>query len=439
MQVALLSPSFLAIALAAIVLLSSLRGGWRQIAFLGLNLVFVWGFLLGRAGALSTLLFALLGYALVKLSLARGRRALVIGVTVLVVLFVYMRGYSFLDWVLPTSFAVRVLSTIGLSFLFFKIVHVMVDAYAGTLGRFDLLTYLNYCLNFATFMMGPIQRYQDYREQWDGEKLAIPLTFEAHLDAVLRALFGLVKIYVLAAFLESRALEPNTDLSSLTAAGLIVQTYAFWFYLYLNFSGYCDVVIAVGSLFGVRPPENFNRPFLARNIPDFWLRQHRSLTLWLTDYVFTPTYKKLLTAHWTANHKLIAAYAGLMITMLVSGLWHGTTMSFLVFGLVHGLWFVVYRTWDELLTRRLGRNGVKSFRAHPLVRASGIVLTFNATAFAFILLPCESRECNARAESRNCPMSKSIRIGMKVVLAGFLVLLLMLFVKGSIDFVYTGF
>ncbi|HJU88466.1 MAG TPA: MBOAT family O-acyltransferase [Gemmatimonadaceae bacterium] len=390
MATSLLSVGFLWLIVAAVVSLSILRGARRQLAFLTLNLIFVVGMVLGVVGAASTILFAVLGYVLVQLAMRGGRAALALGLTFYVVLFVYMRRYDALEWVLPQSMLTSALSTIGLSFLFFKIVHVMVDAYSGTLGRLDFLTYLNYCLNFTTFLMGPIQRYQDYREQWNGEKEAIPLTFEAHLDAVIRILFGFIKIYIVAAFLAGKALQPETNLLDLTLLGFIVQIYAFWLYLYFNFSGYCDVVIGVGSLFGVRPPENFNRPYLARNISDFWLRQHRSLTLWLTDYVFTPLYKKLLRTKVTARYKIAAAYLCLMVTMMVSGLWHGTTMSFFLFGLVHGLWFVIYRAWDNALTARLGKAGVHRFRRHPLVHAGGVVLTFNATALAFVFFQVRS-------------------------------------------------
>lgn len=390
MQVSLLSPAFFGLALAAVILLSVLRGVARQLAFLTLNLIFVWGLLLGPVGALSTLLFALLGFGLVHLAILKRRPGLTFGLVLFVALFVYLRRYDFLEWVLPERLLTSALSVIGLSFLFFKIVHVMVDAYSKTLGRLDLLTYLNYCLNFATFMMGPIQRYQDYRGQWEGETRAIPLEFEAHLDAVLRILVGLVKVYLLARFFQARALQPDTNLLDLSFIGLLVHVYAFWFYLYFNFSGYCDVVIGVGSLFGVRPPENFNKPFLARNISDFWLRQHRSLTLWLTDYMFSPVYRKLLSSRWTSGHKLLAVNLSLMATMLVSGLWHGTTLGFFLFGLLHGLWFVIYRTWDTILTNRLGRTRVRQFRDNRLVHAGGILLTFNATAFTFIFFQVSS-------------------------------------------------
>jgi len=383
-SISFLDLRFIALAVAALLLLRALRGWPRQVAFLALNLLFVGPLVLGTVGATGTVVFVLLGYALVQVAIRKERRGLVTGGILLVAVFVYMRRYDFLAWILPGSLLTTALRTTGLSFVFFKVLHVMIDAYSGALGRLDPLTYLNYCLNFTTFIMGPIQRYQDYRDQWGGVVEGLPADYEAHLDSVLRALIGIIKAYFLADFFLSRALRPNTDLLDLTPGDLVVQAYAFWIFLYLNFSGYCDVAIGLGSLLGVRPPENFDRPFLARNISDFWQRQHRSLTLWLTDYVFTPLYAKLLTVPWTARHKLLAANLALMTTMLVSGLWHGTTLGFLLFGVVHGLWFVIYRSWDALLTKRLGRAGAQRFRAHPLVHAGGVFCTFNATAFAFI-------------------------------------------------------
>ncbi len=384
MQLSLLSPGFLGLALIAVLVLPILQGSARQVAFIAINLAFLWLVLLGPASTVAIVVFALLGFGLAVAAAGHRRDLLVVALVLCVVLFVWMQRYDFLRLFLPEAVFPRFVATIGLSFLFFKIVHVIVDSYSGTLGRLELVTYLNYCLNFATFAMGPIQRFQDYRAQWEGIEPALPDRFESHLDAVARALLGMVKVYVLAPWFEQFALRPETNLLELNLTGLIVQSYAFWIYLFLNFSGYCDVVIGIGSLFGVRPPENFNKPYLARNISEFWLRQHRSLTLWLTDYVFTPVYRKSLSTPWLARHKVLAINLSLMLTMLVSGLWHGTTFGFLLFGLAHGLWFVIYRTWDRLLQRQLGRQAVQRFREHWLARASGIFLTFNATAFTFV-------------------------------------------------------
>jgi D-alanyl-lipoteichoic acid acyltransferase DltB (MBOAT superfamily) len=364
-------------------LISILGGIVRQVIFLAANIAFVW-FILGYEGTLSTLLLCLLGFALVKQHQRWPALKPYLTLTVLVVLFAYMRNYDMLQWILPDDILTSIFRTVGLSFILFKIIHVLIDARSKTLRKLDIFTYMNYCLSFTTFMMGPIQRYQDFYDQWHGHKQAIPMTFEAHLDAVLRILVGLIKAYILATWVNQSALQADTNVLELSFAGWIVKLYAFYFYLYLNFSGYCDVVIGIGSLFGVRPPENFNMPFIAQNISDFWLRQHRSLTLWLTDYVFSPAYKAMLSGGALSGFPLLAGSLAFLITMLVSGLWHGTTIGFLLFGLVHGVYLVSYHVWDHQLNRRLGRKRTSEIRKTWPARGVGIFLTFNATAFAFL-------------------------------------------------------
>lgn len=372
------------------VLLVTLTGGVvRQLAFLSVNFFFV-GYLLGPVGAVSTIVFCLLGFTLVKVHLKWPGLRLVHTLPLIIALFMYMRNYELLQWILPQEALTSALSTVGLSFLFFKILHVLIDAKSNTLRKLEFLTYLNYCLNFTTIMMGPIMRYQDYYDQWYGHKQAIEPTYEAHLDAVLRILAGLVKAYILALWVNKLALQPDTDVLQLGFSAWVVQMYAFFFYLYLNFSGYCDIVIGIGSLMGIRPPENFNKPFIAQNISDFWLRQHRSLTLWLTDYVFSPTYKQALSSDLLSSHPVLSGNLALMLTMIVSGIWHGTSISFLFFGLAHGIYLVVYHTWDHLISRRLGRKRVNKLRKTLLARSIGIIITFNAASFAFLFFQLDT-------------------------------------------------
>ena len=241
-------------------------------------------------------------------------------------------------------------------------------------------------------MMGPIQRFQDFRDQWTGRKPAIPPTLEAHLDAVIRVLFGLFRAFVLGAWIRPYMMTWGTDFSDASFLDILLQVYAFYFFLYFNFAGYCDVAIGLGSLLGVRPPENFNKPFIARNIQDFWLRQHRSLTLWLTDFVFSPALRTCLRSGAFRKRAATAVSFSLMLTMLVSGLWHGTTAGFLLFGLTHGLLLVIYHLWDTWLKKKWGKERVIRWRSNPIVAAGGIFLTFNSAAFAFVFFQLGARE-----------------------------------------------
>jgi D-alanyl-lipoteichoic acid acyltransferase DltB (MBOAT superfamily) len=391
----LLDDKFLLLSLLAIVMLTGLRGLARHAVFAAANLVFL-VLLLRPAGprglvALAVpVAFCLLGYGLTRLTLRHPRFGLRASISLTLVLFIYLRNYGFLEWVLPGTVLLNAVSTVGLSFLFFRIVHVLIDAASGTLRDLDPFTYVNYCLNFTTYMMGPIQRYPDFIAQWKGQNDAIPLDFESHLNAALRVLLGLFKAYVVADLIEPYALSERMDLAAMSRTQLLLSIYVFYVYLYFNFSGYCDIVIGIGSLFGIRPPENFDKPFLSRNVSEFWLRMHRSLTTWLTDYVFSPLFKRALTGGWLASRPLLAANLAVLATMVIAGVWHGTTFSFLIFGIIHGLYQVAYRTWDAAAAARFGRARVREWRRRPVIQAGAVFLTFNAVSLAFIFFSLDT-------------------------------------------------
>ncbi|WP_170349872.1 MBOAT family O-acyltransferase [Ruegeria atlantica] len=389
MFIDLLSWEFLLFSAFAIILVASSTGPVRTVGFLGANIAFIFA-LLGPIGLASTLFFSGLGWGLTRVHLTASRWAAILSATLLVLVFIYMLDYEFLGLFLPEAARLSFLQTVGLSFLLFRILHVMIDARSGVIDRIDPAVYPNYLLAFTTFMMGPIQRYQDFRDQWADRTQAIEMTYEAHLDAGLRILWGLVKVYVIGTFIFRFALQPNTDVLALSLGEFWLQLVAFYFFLYMNFSGYCDVVIGIGSLMGIRPPENFNNPYFAQNIADFWLRQHRTLTLWLTDYVFNPVYKKALSSSSFASLPLAAGIIAAMLTMLVSGLWHGTTIGFLIFGLVHGTWLAIYRIWDHVLVARLGKKRLRKIRASWPGRVVGMAITLHAAAFAFLFFQLDT-------------------------------------------------
>lgn len=389
MFISFLSLEFLLFATAVTLFVAATRGRLREYGFLAANIGFVYA-IVGPFGVASVFFFCLFGWLLTRAYVSGSNQGAILVIGLFVAAFIYLRDYEFLGLVLPDTARLSFLSTIGLSFLLFRILHVMIDARAKMIDRIEPLTYANYLLAFTTFMMGPIQRYPDFRDQWVDRSRAIAMNFEKHLDAGLRILWGLVKVYVVGTFLNRFALQPSTDVLSLSATELWVQLIGFYFYLYANFSGYCDIVIGIGSLMGVRPPENFNHPYIAQNIADFWLRQHRSLTLWLTDYVFNPLYKWALSSRMATTVPLAAGAFAAMITMFVSGIWHGTTVGFLIFGIVHGIWLVVYRVWDHLLTSRFGKKRVRQIRATWPGRAIGVALTLNATAFAFLFFQLDT-------------------------------------------------
>ncbi len=211
-------------------------------------------------------------------------------------LYLYLKRFTFFaDYVpVPLEWDLRLhpVELVGLSYMIFKFIHMLVDEWQGQLAPFDLWTYLNYQLSFFTITAGPIQRYNDFRQSWDEVALR-PSEARQIVLLWIRILTGMIKIGVLGAYLES--VYARHHLARPALADFFVCLYFYPAYLYLNFSGYTDVMIGAGGLLGFRLPENFNRPYLARNVLDFWDRWHISLTHWIRDYVFMASYKTAAT------------------------------------------------------------------------------------------------------------------------------------------------
>ncbi len=396
----LLSAKFLALAFLSAIVLSASRGRIATLFFLGVNVVFAWSYLQDPVGLGSTLGLCVAGFFFARWTARlRSARATACAVSTLVIAFVVLRGYDIVRVFLPDVELLDRLSTVGLSFLFFKIVHVVVDSAGGTIESLRFHSYLNYCLNFTTFLMGPIQRYQDFTDQWERKQRALAPTFEAHLGAVNRVLRGLVKKFVLAEALAPYALHsrvasgPDGVAFDVGSSGeLVVATYLFYFFLYFDFSGYCDVVIGFGSLMGIKPPENFRTPFLSRNVSDYWKRVHGSLTSWLTDYVFNPLSMAAMRSRLLASRRTLVIPIALMGTMFVSGVWHGTSLAFLCFGLIHGVMLIAHHVYREFLSARMGRKRFAAFSSQPLVHACAVLVTFQVTSFAYVFFVLEIEE-----------------------------------------------
>jgi alginate O-acetyltransferase complex protein AlgI len=378
----LLSLEFIALAVALIVWVRFTRGPARMAGFLAGSLLYAGSFLT-VTGRITIAAFILAGFVLAR-AVQRWPRLTAPAVALLVAGFIYVRGYDLVVALLPAGFWNQALVTVGLSYLLFKIVHVIVDAAGGRIARLGLATYVAYCINFTTFLLGPIQRYQSFVDQWEGREEPLAADLGSHVDAVNRVLRGFLKKWVVAGLLAGWALLPGDSVAGMGFGQVMLGVWLFYVYLYFDFSGYCDIVIGIGRLMGLAPPENFWLPFFSPNVAQYWLRVHRSLTEWLTDYVFHPTYTALLRSKLLSGHRLASRNVAIAATMLIAGVWHGTTLSFLLFGLVHAFYQVVYRTFEHVLTTRLGAPRLRALRAQRVWVTAGTVLTFVATASAYV-------------------------------------------------------
>lgn len=249
----------------------------------------------------------------------------------------------------PSTWAV----VVGLSLVLLKAIHVVVDASQGQLRPLRPMTFLVYMTAWFVWLAGPLPRYNDFAEQLE-EGLLTPAPRHV-LPALNRIVNGCLKLFVACPFL-----LPFLGAERLSGAegspgfwlAFLVFFFGYYVYLYLNFSGYCDVAIALGLLCGLRVPENFDRPWLARNLLEYWHRWHVTLSEWLRDYLFTPVYLAVV-ARTGRRSWAVPATAAYLTTFLATGLWHGVTWNFFLFGMTHAVGCLALRYGQALAPKAL--------------------------------------------------------------------------------------
>ena len=302
--------------------------------------------------------------------------------------FAVLKHYAFLEWVLPENLWKHPIELVGVSYMLFKFIHVLVDGWQGQLAPLNFVTYANYQLAFFTLVAGPIQRYNDFQRFWSQMGTA-PATTRETLLIWNRILTGLIKIGPIAAmafYVFEQADNRFDPLRTKYAMfWFLVYMYAYPVYLYFNFSGYTDIVIGAARLLGFELPENFDRPYLARNIPDFWNRWHISLTHWIRDYVFMTSYKSM-AQRFPAYAKYLG-WALLFFALLLAGVWHGSTGGFAVFGALNGLGAAWAQIYGDILKKVLGRSGFQSYMRNRSIYVLAVFLTLSYEAFCFLFFP----------------------------------------------------
>jgi D-alanyl-lipoteichoic acid acyltransferase DltB (MBOAT superfamily) len=329
--------------------------------------------------------FLLLGYVGLAL-LERGwSRSLVWSILAVILVYVWLKKYIILP---ERIFIAHPYFTLGLSYIFFRILHLLIETGYGKEKRhIGPGAYLLYNLNFTTLVSGPIQRYDEFaRDQFASEPIALgPRVIGLQLERIIRGFF---KVNVLAVLLHLAQEDALTQmyrpfplsLRLFAAARLAV---AYPFFLYANFSGYIDIVIALARLMRVRLPENFNRPFSASSVLEFWNQWHITLSNWLKTYVYNPLLLALMRRIPSLTLQPFLGVFCFFVTFFLIGVWHGRTSEFIVFGLLTGGGMSVNKLWQLELTRALGRKGYKELAKNPAYEAFG--RGFNFAWFAFTL------------------------------------------------------
>jgi len=253
--------------------------------------------------------------------------------------------------VLKTDFpALHILLPLGISFFTFQQISCLVDAYKGVkLANLSFVNYFLFVTFFPQLVAGPIVHHQEMMPQFDKPESLTPnwrhLSCGLHLVAI-----GLFKKLVIAdqvAIWATRGFE-QAGLLTFFQAWFVMLSYMMQ--LYFDFSGYCDMALGLGKMFNINLPINFNSPYQATDIRDFWMRWHITLGRFMSHYVYYPL--------GGSRHGAVRTCVNLLLTFLVSGLWHGASWTFVTFGALHGVAMVIHRIWKGCglcMHRRLGR------------------------------------------------------------------------------------
>ncbi len=265
----------------------------------------------------------------------------------------------------------HIILPLGISFFVFEFIHYAVEVYRGKPVVKNFLDFALFASFFPTQIAGPIKRYQDFIPQLD-----IPAKFKwQYLDEGMQLiLMGLSKKVLLA---DNLALVVQAGFShpeKFTGVDLWLIAYAFAFQIFFDFAGYTDIARGSAMLFGYKVPINFNLPYLAANVADFWRRWHISLSTWLRDYLYIPLGGSRC-GKWLN-------YRNLFITMALGGLWHGAAMHYLLWGVYQGVLLIIHREYVEAL-EKVGL--AKKLFESKIYHVVSIVVTFHIVCVGWVI------------------------------------------------------
>jgi D-alanyl-lipoteichoic acid acyltransferase DltB (MBOAT superfamily) len=294
-----------------------------------------------------------------------------------------------------TSFVLeRIILPLGISFITFQKIAFLVDVHSGRIEEFTLQDYCLFVLFFPQLIAGPIVHYREMMPQFhratgrfDRENFALGVTL---------FVFGLFKKVVLADTIAPAVSSIYANASAGTAISLVpawMAALGFTLQIYFDFSGYTDMALGLGRFFGIKFPPNFNSPLKASNIIDFWLRWHMTLTRFLTAYIYNPL---SLSATRRRAAKGLRPFGGrntslggflqvlmvpTLITMFISGFWHGAGYLFIVWGLLHGVYLTINHAWRIFAARRWPDRA----RYARVMGPVGFVITFVAVVAGMVV------------------------------------------------------
>ncbi|MDB6155068.1 MAG: Membrane bound O-acyl transferase family protein, partial [Chthoniobacteraceae bacterium] len=263
----------------------------------------------------------------------------------------------------------------GISYVTFRALDVVFSIHDGVIKKLSLWQYFAFLFFFPTISSGPVDRYRRFGQDWARKRNRTEFLID--LDGAVQRIFrGFLYKFIISVLIEKYWVKP------LSLGGnplhVIGYMYSYSLYLFFDFAGYSAFAVGISYLFGVRTPENFNLPFLARNIREFWNRWHITLSFWFRDHVYMRFLLAAAKGKWFKG-KHTASYLGLFLTFGLMGIWHGTQRHFIIYGFYHAALLGGY-DWFARWNKQS-----KFWPDGPFWRVGNILLTFHAVCFGLLI------------------------------------------------------
>ena len=343
---------FVSIVVLAIIFSGGDKGFYSLVGFTVLQIVLIKGYITYRQKSNSSLVFYIISFlSILPLILSK----------VLPILAVD-------NWVI----------FLGISYVTFRSVQIIIETRDGLIkNQLSIYQLVNFMLFYPTISSGPIDRFR--RFQKDEEKRWTPEEYKELLYKGINKIFlGFLYKFIIGYSINTYFIMNLDHIANGEFTYHLLCMYSYSLYLFFDFAGYTAFAVGVSYMMGIRSPENFNKPFISRNIKDFWNRWHMSLSFWFRDYVFMRFVFLMKKKKWIQS-KLLVSNLGYILLFLLMGVWHGIEIQYIVYGAYHALMmtgFNFFETWN------------KKHKRWPTGKAMtmvSIVITFHVVCFGFYL------------------------------------------------------